>query len=317
MFEITLGIIIFIFGTTIMIISSNKAVHHSIKLASAIGISPLIIGLVFVGIGTNLPEIFNSIISCAWGHGNIDAGDSIGSVLAQITLVLGLIPIVGRSHFKVDRNEMLIMGGSLIISLFFVFSVIEKGFITRTNALFLVLSMPIYMMITKIYSGTKPLEDIQKEMKEPHMKSKYYHLLIAMIGFILVGLGAFVVIQAILLLSAAYTIPEFTISFFLAAIGTSLPELVVDLTALRKKEYKLLIGDIIGSCIIDASLSIGIGQLFFPQAVSANLAYISILYTIFAATMVILLVVIRKKVDRKVGIIFLVIYGLSYLTLLI
>ena len=74
------------------------------------------------------------------------------------------------------------------------------------------------------------------------------------------------------MLSAILNIPEYIISFSLVAIGTSLPELAVDLTALRKKQYEIVIGDIIGNCVVDASLSIGIGQVFFPQAVSRELA---------------------------------------------
>jgi len=75
------------------------------------------------------------------------------------------------------------------------------------------------------------------------------------------------------------------------------------------------IGDIIGSCIVDASLSIGIGQVFFPQAVSGELASTTILYTIFASFMVISILALRERVDKKAGVIFIALYLLSYLTL--
>ena len=108
-------------------------------------------------------------------------------------------------------------------------------------------------------------------------------------------------------------IHEYKISFYIAAIGTSLPELAVDITAIRKKEYKLFIGDIFGSCIIDASLSISIGQFFFPQAVSADLATITIVYTLIAVTLVIFFIVLRGKIDSKSGIMFIALYAVSYI----
>ncbi|MHA1232882.1 MAG: sodium:calcium antiporter [Candidatus Helarchaeota archaeon] len=310
------GIVFLILGIVMIVLSSNLAVLHSIKLSSALGISPLIIGIVLVGIGTNIPEILNSIISCALGHGDIDAGDSIGSVLTQITLVFGLIPIIGRKSFKIDRKEILIIGSCVVLALFLVFTVIEKGYFTRIDALFLILSTPIYMLITKLFTSKGAIEDIKKETIECKYKergSKKLHLIIAILGFIGVGAGSYIIISSIIEVSAILGIHEYKISFYIAAIGTSLPELAVDITAIRKKEYKLFIGDIFGSCIIDASLSISIGQFFFPQAVSADLATITIVYTLIAVTLVIFFIVLRGKIDSKSGIMFIALYAVSYI----
>jgi len=98
----------------------------------------------------------------------------------------------------------------------------------------------------------------------------------------------------------------------LVAIGTSLPELTVDLIALRKKQYELAIGDAIGSCIVDASVSVGIEQVFFPQAVSGGTAMITGLYAIFGSIVVVLTLALREKVDKKAGALFILVYLLSY-----
>ena len=80
-------------------------------------------------------------------------------------------------------------------------------------------------------------------------------------------------------------------------------------------ENKTGLGDVIGSCIVDSTLSIGIGQIFFPQDVSAELAMPAILYTIFASFIVITLVCWRQKVDKKAGAIFLALYAISFIVL--
>jgi len=298
-------------GILLMAFSSDKAVKHSVILATALGISPLMIGLILVSVGTDLPEIVNSIVSCALGHGNIDAGDSMGSVLTQITLVFGLLPFLGRT-FRVKRKEILVMGACEILALMLVISIVEKGYISRINALFLVGSWPLYMLLTR----TLTRRSIKRSIDTSQIfRSKSYHISIAMLGFIGVAVGAYAMVQSVVMLSATLGIPEYLISFFLLAIGTSLPELAVDLMAIRKKEYEIAIGDIIGSCIVDASLSIGIGQIFFPQAVSGELASTTILYTIFASSIVISVLALRERVDKKAGVIFIALYLLSYLTL--
>jgi len=109
-----------------------------VHVASALGISSLMIGLILVSVGTDLPEIANSIISCSQGQGDIDVGDSLGSILTQITLVLGLLPFLGRS-FKVKGKEALVIGGIQVFTIILAVSVAITGF-TREKAFLLILS---------------------------------------------------------------------------------------------------------------------------------------------------------------------------------
>ncbi|MHA1384335.1 MAG: hypothetical protein ACTSR3_11335 [Candidatus Helarchaeota archaeon] len=100
-------------------------------------------------------------------------------------------------------------------------------------------------------------------------------------------------------------------------MATSLPELVVDIGAIRRGEVDIAVGDIIGSCIIDASFAIGIGQMIFPNVVSADLIVPSILYVMIASIGVIFLLCCRGKVDRKSGVVLIILYSLSFSLLFI
>src|SRR4030042_5077570 len=117
-------------------------------MASALGISPLMIGLVVVSLGTDLPEIVNSITSSAMGHGDINVGHSFGSVLVKITLILGLVALLGGA-FKVKRNEIAVAGSCELLALIASVSMVEKGYISRMNAVFLVASFPLLMLIIR------------------------------------------------------------------------------------------------------------------------------------------------------------------------
>ena len=306
-------------GSIILIaFSSHIAVKHSAALASSLGVSSLIIGITLVSIGTDVSEIFNSIISCALGHGDIDVGDSVGSDLTQLTLIFGLLPII-CGKFLVKRKEFLIIGSCEVLSLILILTVVEKGYFTRLNALVMMLSFLFYTLVT--YNVTKSdmliKVDLMIHKGENHSTRRRIHFLVyALIGFAGVTLSSYLIVQSVIYLSSRFNVNEFILSFFLLSIGTSVPELSVDITALRKKEYNLAIGDIIGSCIVDSTISIAIGQFLFPQSISAQLAIPTILYTIIASLIVISVVSKRQIMDWKSGILFILIYLLGFPILL-
>jgi cation:H+ antiporter len=314
MIDLYLAILVLIGGIILIIFSSKYAVQHSAMLATALGVSPLIIGVTLVSIGTDISEIFNSLISCSLGHGDIDVGDSVGSVLTQITIVFGILPIVAGA-FHIHRKDIIILGSCQILALIVIYSIVEKGNITRLNAIFMVFSLVIYIWV--IYSFNK--ESLQHrieilEINQPTMKKKI-HLLIAAIGFGGVTLSSYAIVRSVVYISEVIQIHEYIISFFVLAIGTSLPELAVDLNALRYGHHSIAIGDIVGSCIVDATLSIGIGQVFWPQKVTAELAVPTVLYTIIASIIVIAVIAARQKIDRKAGAFFILLYFVAYILL--
>jgi len=304
-FDVTVGIALLILGIALMAFSAEKAVEHSISIASALGMSPLMIGLIIVSLGTDFPEITNSIASSALGHGDINVGDSLGSVLTQMTLVLGLLPFLG-GMFRVKRDEITVIGACEALALMAAVSMVEKGYISQMNAVFLVASWPILMLITKSV--------MRRPEVAPRTSQKLsFHLVAAILGFIGVAVGSFIVIESVIAMSTVLRVPEYFISFFVVAIGTSLPELVVDLTAIRKRQYEIAIGDAIGSCLVDACFSIGIGPLFFaPITISGKLAETTGLYALFGSIIVILTLASREKLDKKAGVLFIVLYLLSY-----
>jgi len=314
MIDIILTFLILIGGVVIIIFSSRFAVKNSALLATALGISPLIIGVTLVSIGTDISEIFNSIISCSLGHGDIDVGDSVGSDLTQLTLVFGLLPLICGA-FHVNRKDIIILGSCEVLSLLLIFSIVEKGYITRLNAIFMVLSLVIYFLL--IYNANKESIMHRVELIETtqQTKSKKILGLFAVIGFLGVTVGSYIIVNSVIYISQALSIHEYIVSFFILSLGTSLPELVVDVNALRHGHHSIAIGDIIGSCIVDSTLSIGIGQVFFPQAVSAELAIPTVLYTLVVSIIVIVVVAARQKVDKKAGVFFIFLYLMAFVFL--
>jgi cation:H+ antiporter len=296
-----------VFGILLMTYSSTKAIEHSVQFASAMRFPPLLIGLVLLSIGTNLPEIVNSIVSSAVGHADVNIGDSLGSILSQTTLVLGLIPFLGTA-FKVERKEILVLGAIQVSSLLAVLFAIQLG-LTPLYAFLLIISWPVIMFFLYSTSSLTP-----KKVKNVIQTDKHHllHLITACFYFLGVSIGAVVVVESVIMLSTELLVPEFLLSFFVLGIGTSLPELVVNVQAFRKKQYELVIGDAIGSCIVDALISIPIGPLFFPITVTNNISLTMGFYVVFASIVAIMVLAWREIVDRKAGLLLTILYFLSF-----
>ncbi|MFX1427416.1 MAG: sodium:calcium antiporter [Promethearchaeota archaeon] len=315
--SLLLALLILTAGIALIIFCSVKAVKHSAILAAALGISPLIIGVTLVSIGTDISEIFNSLVSCAIGHADIDIGDSVGSDLTQLTLIFGILPLVTGVIF-VHRKDIIILGACEVLSLVLIFTIIEKGYVTRLDGILLVGCLGIYIWL--IYNANKEsiLERMEMIEKIETPKPKIYHLFLALLGFGGVTIAAVMIVESVIFISNILNIHEYIISFFIVAIGTSLPELAVDINALRLGHHQIAIGDIVGSCIVDSTLSIGIGHVVFnrnPNYITAALAIPTVLYTLIASFFVFVTIAIRKKVDKRAGVFFISLYFLSYIFL--
>lgn len=299
-------------GGAILIVSSGKTVDQLIRLSKLIGLSTFTIGFVVASLGSDMPEIINSLLSSYLGHGDISVGDSYGSVMTQITLVLGLIPFFCTfcrlipSTFKyVGAVEV----GVLAISIFLA----ADGNVTRLEALFLIMLWGLSMVILRRFAEQRVVLDESVELEEESRENLPEILGWLAVGFIGIGIGSYAVIESSIAISRFLGVSEYLISFFIVSLGTSLPELVVEVAAIRKQHFDLAVGDIIGSCIVDATLAIGFGPLFFPIEVSGSSVLITGAYAIFASIVVVGVLSWKGIHDKRTGGLFILIYLLSYL----
>ena len=308
LFELVLPVLLLVLGMIILTFSSNKTVDHSVVLACNWRIPPIVIGLVLVSIGTDFPEIMNSVLSSSLDHGNINVGDSIGSAFVQLTLVLGLIALSLR-EFKVNRKEVFVIGVSTLLAIFLSFFLISDSYISRLDGLFLISGWVLFVLIIRRIA--------KSDFSCPPRRSNQglgigYDVLLVVLGFVGVAIGTFLVIESILEITRIFNVSEFIASFFIASIGTSLPELIVTISAIRKGQEELAIGDIMGSSLLDASISVGIGPFLFPTLIDGGPSIVTWVYLMVTIIIVTLLMAIRGKVDKKVGFVCLVLYFVSY-----
>lgn len=294
-------------GLLVAVVASQKAVSHTVDLAVGTRLPRFVIGFTLLGIGTDLPEIANSVVSSLTGHGDLNVGDSVGSAATQVTLILGLLPIIGSATFPISRRRLSRVGLVTVGALLMGVALMQDGFISRLDALLL---LGAWGLGTALTWGPPPVGaqlDLQLGAAEKLKKTA-----IIVGSLVLVGGGAILAVWGMTVIAEALSIPEYLIAFFVAAIGTSLPELVVTVTALRQGQLDLAIGDAVGSSFADSTLSVAAGPLIAPVAVTASFVIPGSLVTAAVVTFVVGLLVFRGRHDWKSGLVMIAVYSGFY-----
>jgi cation:H+ antiporter len=309
--QIAFQAFLFVGGLTVALIASSRAVDYTRALAAALGAPAFVVGVALVSIGTDLPEIANSISAHLQGEGDINVGDSVGSVLTQYTLVVGLFPLV-VAVLPIGRRQaapvtvMTMMG--LAISVAFV----ADGWLARWEGAVLVAAWLVFTwIVVRALPGVVP-----EDPPVVRHQGKLIQVGIILLALGVVGFGATVAVRALIRIAALAGVPEFVIAFFGASLGTSAPEIVVDVTALRQGAAGIAFGDALGSSLVDSTLSIGVGPLVAPAEVTPRLAVVGSVYALAAVAVVGSVLTARRRHDRRSGILFVALYLLAYVVLI-
>ncbi|MGI9659575.1 MAG: sodium:calcium antiporter [Gaiellaceae bacterium] len=298
-------------GLLVAVLASQRAVTYATATATALGVPPFLVGLVLVSIGTDLPEIANSVVAHLEGEGDINVGDSVGSALTQYTLVLGLFPFFAGT-LRIVRREILVVGVLTVLAFGLVLGVVSDGRLTRLDGVVLVAA---WIGATAVLLRLQPRR-LDASIESAPRRVWGRQSLLALIALAVVGLGATVAVRALIRISEITGVPQFLIAFFGASLGTSAPELAVTLTALSRGAPAIAIGDAVGSSLADATLSIGSGPLVAAADVTRSTAILSTSYAMAAVGLATAILLLRNRLDRGVGAGLIALYAMAYAVVL-
>jgi cation:H+ antiporter len=309
--EIALQAFLFVGGLAVALVASDRAVAYTRALAAALGAPPFIVGAVLVSLGTDLPELANSVAAHAQGEGDVNVGDSVGSTLTQYTLVLGLFPFVIRT-IPINRRQVGVVTVLTAFGLGLTTLLVADGWLGRWDGLALVSAWGLFTVVVVKGVGGHQADDPPPVRQQRRLVQA--GIVLVTLGF--VGFGATVAVRALVRLAELAGVPEFVLAFFGASLGTSAPEIVVDITALVRGAPGIALGDALGSSLVDSTLSIGAGPALFPAEVTPRFAVAGALYSLVAVTIVGTVLGGRRRHDRPSGILLFALYAASYVVLL-
>ena len=280
-----MDIILFLIGTFFLWLGAELLITYSIKIASAINISKLFIGLTIVALGTSLPELIVNVFASLKGETDIVIGNVIGSNIANIGLVLAFSLFIRKMNLNLDylnKDFLLLFFSTLAVGLF-----IYMGKMDFKLA-FLLLGMLItYIYVQYLKDGNDANENLQNN---ENYNLKMFFFVFA--GSVMLAYGSKLFINGAIGIAESFNISKIIISVTLVALGTSIPELATCVIAAYKNESEVIIGNVLGSniinlvCVLSISLMIS-GQRGIETVNNLTLSYsgivivISFLFIIF------------------------------------
>ncbi len=307
-------------GLYVLIWSADKFVEGSSSVATRMGMSKLLVGMIIVGFGTSAPEMMVSALAAYNGNAGIAIGNAYGSNIANIALILGLTVII--RPIGIERNVMVREIPILLTVTLISYYLIWDGSISRLDAIILLLLFTgiMFFSIKASMREEKRKTTTPEFLKNPPeqeenilpMKKALFWLII---GLVMLILSSRLLVWAAVGIATFIGISDIIIGLTIVAVGTSLPELASAIAATRKNEHSLVIGNILGSNFFNALAVVGLAGIITPLPVEHGVIVrdmpINILLTIS-----LFLFGIRMKgqkegtITRFEGIVMVIIYAL-------
>ncbi len=300
--DIAINAVLTVVGLAMLCFGGNWLVSGGVIIAKKLRISNLIIGMTVVAYGTSTPELAASI-AAAGEHTEIILGNVIGSNIANIGMVIGIaaimVPLVVKKS-TVRKEIPIMLGVSLLL-----IALSLDGEISQYDGIILIGSLIAFTIFT--YKDIKKQRDENNKEKDTTKNNIYLKAagLIAL-GVILLGVGAYLTVENAVVIAEEFGLSEKLIGLTVIAIGTSLPELITSIIAIRKGHTDIGIGNIIGSNIYNVLMIMGVGAVLGSVIIASE---VFIDYAIMFAFSASLLVAWKMGViNRAMGIALAIAY---------
>lgn len=305
-------------GLVLLYYGAEFLVMGGVRVANALKIPSIVIGLTLVAFATSAPELVVSIDSAIKGSGDISLGNVIGSNICNIGLILGLATLITPMNVKsrlLKIDTPVLFGASALLTFYLV---LTRGVSRGQSAIFLICFIA-YMAFTitdalrhpVVYSDFSP-ETPDASAKKP--MSIFLAILLVIIGIFALALGARFFVGSSVYFARLFHVSDALIGLTVVALGTSLPELATSTVAAIKGEKDIAVGNVVGSNIFNVLSILGIAPLIRPlKAVDIQSAD---LLTMCVLTVLMTIMMYTGKVLQRIeGAILLAVY-IAYITYL-
>lgn len=313
--EIALQVLLLVVGFVILIKGADWLVSGASSVASNFKVSKQLIGLTIVAFGTGAPELAVSISSLVNGNSDMLLGNVMGSNIINILLLIGVAALI--SPIKINKNTiskelpllLLTSLGLVFLFLDVMLSGASENLITRSDGMICVLFFAIFLYY--IIAMTRKNRKEKTKVEKPKYKLPMSFLLV-IVGLVGVVGGSQLVVNSASTIASAIGISDRVIALTVVAFGTSLPELVTTITAARRGENELLVGNIIGSNIFNICIVLGLPVVIFGGIKPESFEMIDVIMMVASAAL--LWFVARKgsPISKKEGVIMLLVFAVYY-----
>tara|TARA_B100000530_G_scaffold334665_1_gene284974 strand:+ start:800 stop:1738 length:939 start_codon:yes stop_codon:yes gene_type:complete len=304
------------FGIILLSQGGDLLTKSSVDISLKLSIPKIIIGMTVVSFATSAPELIVSLNATLDGLPNFAIGNVLGSNIANIGLVLGIItiiyPITLKQRFYNTDFPLLLISTGLF------YYIIYTGNQISRNEGFVLVILIIFILSYLFFYQRNNADEFSDELNKNNI-SIYKSFLFIFFSGSLLWLGSETLIKSAVSVANKFEISERIISITMVAIGTSIPELAASVVASLKKQNDLSIGNLIGSNIFNLLVVIGITSSIIPiNGIDDGLIYNDMLWVVLFSVIILPLAYIKRKnvLTRKKGIMLLVMYLIFIIPLL-
>ena len=312
-------IILFVIGFILITKGADIFINCTVEIGKKTHVSELVLGATIVSFATTLPELTVSLCASINNQTTMSLGNAVGSIICNTGLILGLVAFI--SPFKVDRKMFLSKSTLLLISILGLVIVGIDGTVNEKDSIVLLIILAIFMYTNyKSVTSEKVSKRSAVNLQEKKNTDTKVGELLKIICLFLLGLVMMVAGSRLLVdngskLAEFIGIPQGIISLTIIALGTSLPELVSSLTAIRKKHHAISVGNVLGANILNITSVIALSSI--PNDIPILSQNVNIDYPFMIALILVLILptVKKNKLYRFQGLMLLLLYG-AYITTL-
>ncbi|MCY0965555.1 calcium/sodium antiporter [Parathalassolituus penaei] len=296
-----------VIGLMVLVWSADKFVLGAAATARRLGMSPLLVGLTIVSIGTSAPELFVSAVAALDGVGNLAIGNAVGSNITNIGLVLGVTALIAPIPLqqKLLRKELPLM---LLVTVLASLTLVDLE-LTLMDAIFLMIGMVVamYILFQESDDAGEALVD-EDEAAAIESLSSQMAMMWLVVGLLALMASSKALVWGATIIAQSYGVSDLVIGLTIVAIGTSLPELAASVASAIKGHHEIAIGNVIGSNIFNLLMVMPIPGLLAGIKVEPLALYRDVPVMIaFTAALLVLFILSRKRgqLGRGSGILLL------------
>ncbi len=266
-----LAVITVLIGLAILVWSADMFIDGATTLANSLGVPSFLIGVVILGLGTSAPEMVVSVLAALEGSPELALGNAYGSNIMNIALVLGTTALISPIiiHKSIVKRDLPLL---LVITILAAWQ-LRDGQLSQSDGIILLLGLAavlIFQIVMNLRSSRQEDKKIASKNNE-HSENKdrqsagiFRGLASLIIGMSILILSSRAIVWGAVELATFWGLSELIIGLTVVAVGTSLPELVASLSAARKGEHDMALGNIIGSNIFNTLGVVGLAALIAP-----------------------------------------------------
>ena len=268
-----LPVVAIVCGLLLLLWSAERFVISASALASHLGMSPLLIGMLVVGFGTSAPEMTVSVLASSGGNPGIALGNAYGSNITNLALILGLTALISPVLIQssVIKRELPAL---LAVTALAAFQA-HDGIVSRLDAVVLMVAFAALLGWSLLEARRQPADslgaDISKELEHRPDVPMRRDVIWLIVGLLVLIASSRLLVWGAVEVAQAVGLSDLVIGLTIIAIGTSLPELASSIVAARRGEHDLAFGNLIGSNLFNTLIVIGLAGLARPLPVTENL----------------------------------------------